>query len=537
MSLEQPPLLKTIGSVTSRSASALVKSGTTADLYSISSTSQDKASAFGGGGTLNSAWSAITSVPGVYIAPNQSGYVGAGSTLSIRGGDYNQIGDELDGIPVNRSFDNYPSGPVSSLGQQELQVYTGATPANAERPVSPGTSTKSSGREPHRHTGGTLDAGIGSPLFYNKLAFETGGANPSRTFSYYVGLGGQPRPALRRPVQRREPQPHLGLTADACRACPRRTSTRRPFPRASILRRARRMRTRRTADVRSVQLRDHGRQRVRAARRPTIATASSTSTSVLPRWERSKDDIQLLYDNNHITHPIYNSTNAAGGAAFLDAIGLVAPTYSDSYHMQIPYGTVLPQTYTGGGTSPYLFPLSPTGRAFNAPIPPNDGDVFVNNQAIAKVQYQRNFGTNAFLRLYGYAYGFNWLQVAPQSQWAGLNSFEPVLPSDYELNSHTRGVSLQFSDQITNKHLVSLQGSYTTASSLRYNNSGIGYSMSTPVGFLVNGNDPYSGVCYGAGGSVVVNGGQLRPERLRDANAHAGASGERHGHAGRRNVR
>ena len=77
--------------MTSRSAASLVRPGTTADVYSIGALVQDKASVLGGGGTLNSAWSAISSVPGVYIAPNQSGYIGAGSSaggsLSIRGGD------------------------------------------------------------------------------------------------------------------------------------------------------------------------------------------------------------------------------------------------------------------------------------------------------------------------------------------------------------------------------------------------------------------------------------------------------------------
>ena len=42
------------------------------------------------------------------VAPGQNGYIGAGASLSIRGGDYDQIGYELDGIPVNRAFDSYP---------------------------------------------------------------------------------------------------------------------------------------------------------------------------------------------------------------------------------------------------------------------------------------------------------------------------------------------------------------------------------------------------------------------------------------------
>jgi len=121
--------LKTIASVTSTAAGSLVKSGTTADVYSINAATQDKVSALGGGGALNSAYSAIASVPGVFVPLNQMGYF---QTVHIRGGDYVQVGYELDGVPVNRSFDNYPSGAASSLGQQELQVYTGASPANSE---------------------------------------------------------------------------------------------------------------------------------------------------------------------------------------------------------------------------------------------------------------------------------------------------------------------------------------------------------------------------------------------------------------------
>ncbi|MBV9409112.1 MAG: carboxypeptidase regulatory-like domain-containing protein, partial [Candidatus Eremiobacteraeota bacterium] len=87
LTLAQPARLQNIGRVSSRSASSLVKPGTTADVYSINAAAQDKASTLGGGNTLNSAWSAISSVPGVYIAPNQSGYFGAGAGVSIRGGD------------------------------------------------------------------------------------------------------------------------------------------------------------------------------------------------------------------------------------------------------------------------------------------------------------------------------------------------------------------------------------------------------------------------------------------------------------------
>src|ERR1700676_1840742 len=171
-------VLRTIGRVTSRAPSSLIKPGTVTDVYSLSSTQQDKIAAIGGGGNLNSAWSAIASVPGVFVLPNQAGYIGAGPSLSIRGGDYDQIGYESDGVPVNRAFDNYPSGPASSLGQQELQVYTGVPPANAEANGLSGFINQviRTGTYPGF---ANIDIALGGPAYYHKASFEIGGSSPN----------------------------------------------------------------------------------------------------------------------------------------------------------------------------------------------------------------------------------------------------------------------------------------------------------------------------------------------------------------------
>ncbi len=186
VSIRMTSALKTIAKVTSTAAGSLVKSGTTADVYSINAGLQDKVSAVGGGGGLNSAYSAIATVPGAFVPLNQSGYF---QTVHIRGGDYDQVGYELDGVPVNRSFDNYPSGAASSLGQQELQVYTGASPANSEGQGLAGFINQviKTGTNPGFGSGAL---GIGTPVYYHKASVEAGGASPNRLFSYYVGIGG-----------------------------------------------------------------------------------------------------------------------------------------------------------------------------------------------------------------------------------------------------------------------------------------------------------------------------------------------------------
>ena len=492
VSMQQAAKLRQIGSVTSRANSALVKPGTTADVYSIGALQQSKAASLGGGGTLDSAWSAITSVPGVFVLPGQNGYIGAGSgTLSIRGGAYDQVGYELDGIPVNRSFDNYPSNSLSSLGQQELQVYTGATPANAEASGLSGYINQviRTGTSPAYRS---IDLGIGSPTLYNKLNFETGGANPAHTFSYYLGLGLYNQNArfidqfngagvsrdFGVPLASCDPTAITPAIAPSCYspggadytnggATPAYVQGPAPYGNGAIA---------------TVQQRD------------SILNLHFG----LPQKNGGRDDIQVFYDNSHLTNIGLNSINDAGGAALLNAIG-AATTYGDGYQTTIPYGTLLGPSYTGGGVQTYLFPQSPNGRAFGAAIDPNLRDEFTNSQEILKIQYQKNFGSNAYLRVYGYTNYSNWLNNGPNSFNENYLGFDP---SDYIVASHSRGLSATFSDQINAQNLLSLQGSYTTATSVRFNNSGIGH-VNGAVGYLVDGNNPGSGVCYTPTGTAV----------------------------------
>jgi hypothetical protein len=493
VSIQQPQKLKVIGTVTSRAAAALVKPGTTADVYSINAVTQDKASGVGGGGNLNSAWSAISTVPGVFVAPNQAGYIGAGASLSIRGGDYDQIGYEFDGVPVNRAFDNYPSGSLSSLGQQELQVYTGATPANSEAEGISGYINQviRTGTAPASRN---LTLAIGTPTFYNKIAFEAGGANPARTFSYYIGAGAYNQNfRYYDQYNGASLQSTWGAPLGACDGVIRAPGCFSPSGRDYT----------------------NGGTTPAYALGPYMVAPGGVCCGVtglrdrdtvanfhfgLPRKDGNRDDVQLLYDNNFIGNPAYTSTNDMGGAAFLDMIG-AGHTYIDGYQFTgAPVGTLLPATYAGGGAVRYFFPQSPFGRPTFANIEPNRRDEFVNNQAIVKLQYQRNFGTNAFLRVYGYTYYSDWLQTGPQS--TNMN-YLGYVPSDYELHAHTRGVSATFSDQLNSQHLLSVQGSYTTSSTLRDNNSGIGQTGN--VGWLVSSAAPLSGVCYTNAG-LPVNG-------------------------------
>ncbi len=494
ITLSQPVKLQNIGRVSSRSASALVKPGTTADVYSVSAVQQDKASTFGGGGTLNSAWSAISSVPGVFISPNQNGYIGAGPGVSIRGGDYDQIGYEMDGVPVNRSFDNYPSSVLSSLGQQEVQVYTGAAPANAEANSISGYINQviRTGTAP---TTNNLTLALGTPTLYNKASFEAGGANPSRTFSYYLGTG-----AYNQSFRYGDQFNGASLSqlyGPPIAPCPAQVAG---GPAGCY-------------DPANGQSYTNGGTTPAYVNGPFNAFSQAyeqvRDTVVnlhfgLPQKGGGKDDVQLLWDYEHLGNFGYDSPNDLGGDNYLNNVGLGAPVFIDTYETQLPYGTLFPVGYGGAGANageaPYYFPFSSYGRPLFANIPGNDRDEYVNDQSIIKVQYQHNFGTNAFLRVYGYTYYSDWLNYGPNSTYSDYEAFDSP---DYELNSHTRGVSLQFSDQIASEHLISFQGSFTTANSTRYNNSFYGTGGGTTIGYLVNGNNPGAGICYEPNGTAV----------------------------------
>ena len=203
------PALKTIGRVAARGDGSLVRPGTTSDVYSVNAAGQKAAQSVAGSGSLNQAYGAIASVPGVSVPSGQQGWY---QSVYIRGGDYDQVAYEFDGVPVVRQSDFAPIVTLSALGQQEVQIYTGGTPATSNSSGLAGYINQviKTGTSPGY---ATVDGAIGAPQFYHFVSVETGGATPDRLFSYYVGLrGSKSNVSLCRPVQRRQ-RPAVFLSA------------------------------------------------------------------------------------------------------------------------------------------------------------------------------------------------------------------------------------------------------------------------------------------------------------------------------------
>ena len=474
-----PKTLKTIGTVRGRSTQELVRAGVVTDTYSINASTQERITGLGGGGSLNQAFSALAAVPGVYVPAGQSGWSQMAG-VTIRGGTHSQIGYEFDGVPVNVGINAFPGSNLSTLGQQEIQVYSGSAPLNSEAQGLSGFVNQVIKTGTYPGTA-SLDLGIGGPSFYHKAAFEFGGATKNRNFSYYVGfLGANQEFRVVDQFNGASQTSRYGHAYDVL-----------PCSGAS--------------DPKSMA-------GCYAATTPgglgvgpggfVYAPVNFLSPSSLQdrenianihigiphRGDGGKDDIQLLYQTGGITSPLYSSANDLGVAPYSYPVGYV-------YTGQV--GAILPATYAANVTKYYFPPAGLRGT-----IDPNLRDVQQNDQSIFKLQYQHNMGTTAYLRVYGYSLYSDFLFNAPNGASSpASNAFGE--PPDYKLWTHTSGYSAELADQISPKHLLLMQASYTHAPSVRDNNTSWANGKTKAFAAAVDSTNPTNGLCYTATGAVA----------------------------------
>ena len=171
--------VKTIGKVVTQRPSGLVRPGQTIDLYSVTPNQSQAAKPLAGPGGVDQAYGALATIPGVYVPQGQQGWY---QPIYMRGGDQDQIGYELDGVPVNRSYDNAPESMLSNVGQQELEVYTGGATASSEGQGISGyinQVVKTGSTTPFA----SATYALGFPTGYQKASFELGAAAQRQVFS------------------------------------------------------------------------------------------------------------------------------------------------------------------------------------------------------------------------------------------------------------------------------------------------------------------------------------------------------------------
>jgi hypothetical protein len=482
VNLSITPALKTIANVTARS-SDIVKPGTTSDIYSVNAAGAAAAQALIGPGGLNNAYGAIASVPGVAIDPGEQGWF---QTVHIRGGDIDQIGYEVDGIPVNRVYDNAPQTMLSSLGQQELQVYTGGTPASADAQGISGfiNQVVKTGTYPGF---AELSGGIGTPAFYHKASVEAGGSNPSRTFSYYVGLGaanqnyryidndngGPVSGSFFYPVNAVPGNNGFVYTGD----CSYYVGCAGPAP----------------IDPTNSLLFASGTAYGLAytAQRDNIVNLHFAVPHASGNGLR--DDFQVLWMTSEVQAQYYSSPNDLN-PAIAGCACTFGPLYWDDAYL---YQGSMMQALDPSKLAQYPFNSSPPHDFNNTFLPLDQRDTNDNGVAIAKIQYQHAFSSSAFARIYGYSLYSNWFIYGPNSASQPLYGAELA---DYEIPNHTAGVNVSLTDQISSQHLLTASAVYTATNLQRYSAGYFtGSSSSRPIALLTDSAQN----CYDKSGNQV----------------------------------
>ncbi len=512
--------LKTIAQVTSRSSLSPVKPGTTTDVYSVNPALTAAAAPIGGGGGLNNAYSAIATMPGAFVPPNQ---MGVNQTVYIRGGYYDQIGYEYDGVPVNRSFDNYPAHSASTLGQQELQIYTGGGPASSNATGLAGfiNQVVKSGTYPGFGTG---SARVGSPTFYHDLSVEAGGASPNRLFSYYAGISG-----FNQDFRYLDNSNGADLINEFPVTYPSNITTNLAFWPAVYP----------TCNPFDPNLYENpatsylwndpgcfgrlGPQFDNVSRINGREAVVNFHFGLPHRYDAGRDDIQLLYTSSAQYRQYYSSANDAQPLLnALEKIGYAYPPQWPDFYTY-PSGTkfLSPADVPVIG---YMFPGSPTNRCINqtgvgdsplpipngctgtdyAPLPNDYRDARWDTASIVKLQYQKNIGSNAYLRLYGYTFYSNTnrsgaVQQGITGPYGSVNL--GATNYDYEVGAHTRGAQLQFADQISDTNQIAATLNYVTATTLRYYNFNQYNTASQQVSNLTNGTQ-----CFAYTSGTLANG-------------------------------
>jgi hypothetical protein len=504
---------KEIAHVTSRSSLNQVKAGTVTDVYSVNAATAQAAATLGGGGGLNNAYSAIAAMPGAYVPADQ---MGVNQTVYIRGGYYDQIGFEYDGVPMNRSFDNYPAHTASTLGEQELQVYTGGGPAGANATGLAGfiNQVVKTGTYPGF---ATLTGNAGAPGFYHDLSLEAGGASPDRTFSYYVGISG-----TNTGVRYFDKNNGASLIGEYPVTYPGNITTNLSFWPAVYP----------SCDPSNPDLYDNpavdndslwNDPGCFSALTPNFGKTSSLQSRetvmnfhlALPhKHDGGRDDLQFLFTNSSEFEQYYSSADDAG------------PLYPDLITAGYAYQPQWPDFYTyPAGTAflapadtqviGYRFPGSPSARCTNLtgasdnplPIPgacpagtlaqmPYDvRDGRWDQASIMKLQYQKNIGSSAYARLFGYTFYSNTNRSGPDQDGItgpygsvnlGATNF------DYEVDAHTRGLQFQFADQLNATNQMSFTLNYVTSKTLRYYNFNDDNTGDAQVSNLTNGTQCFS---------------------------------------------
>jgi len=464
--LKMRQAVKTIGHITTTATASVVSKTITGDLYAVNARAiSSYQGSSGGAETLYSQNGVVGSLPGVtrFAVGAGPGYGGQGQ-LSLRGGAPDQVGYELDGVPLNRGFDIYNATTFNTNGLASLQVYTGGAPADAGRAMSGYINEViQRGKYPG---GADITAISGSPLFNHTLQADVYGGTPDSRFTYYVSTLAQNSYVN---FGDRNNLANTSFTVPAndpgCAA----------FNAGPAIIAGNTLNCSQ-ANILSTPVGFGGGASGAYGANP-FAAQRDTATNLNWSFEHNglNDNLQTLYVvGTGLDTPfgMYGTPGADPSQATTNFTGCAncwnAATGQTLWPTGFFYQGQVGQPYNPALVLPLSWPSSGgsiTGTAASGfqggPIPQNFEDSQSQQYSIEKVAYTRALTQESFLKLSGYKMYSYWTLDQP------INGF--VGATFYQLHDNATGATLDYENQINQQNLIKIVGDWSRDLTLRYN--------------------------------------------------------------------
>src|SRR5450755_3258007 len=439
-----------LGHVTATAQAGTVSKTVTGDLYAVNAAKINSYQGSAGGAeTLYSQNGVVGSLPGVVRSVGGGGTYNGQGTLSLRGGAYDQVGFELEGIPLNRGFDFFNGTALATNGLASVEVYTGGAPADSGRAMSGFINgTIQRGRYPG---GADFTGTLGGPSFGHALQVAIYGAAPDGRFSYYVSALSNNQ-GYNSGDKNNQDGHILNIPAND----PGCALFQANNPSSTI--------NCGVANNLSVPMGES------VFTNNTLPYNAARDTTANLHWTFQhgglSDDLQALLVNGTTGGPFPYSGGTLDPTFFNYEIGqgnvgsrLLWPT-GNSYSG--PLGGLYDGTKLGNLTWPTSGGANGNNPALpGAFIPVNFVDSQATQYSIEKLGYTRSLTDTSFLRVFTYALYSSWSIDEPTE---GLNG-----ATFYQLHDNATGITLNYQNQLNRQNLIKFDVDYSKDLTLRYN--------------------------------------------------------------------
>jgi hypothetical protein len=471
------PTVHVIGHVTTTATVTAVSKSTTGDLYAVNAKAiASYQGSAGGAETLYSQNGVVGSLPGVVRdVGTGGGYAGNGS-LSMRGGTTDQVGFELEGIPLNRSFDSANATSFVTNGLASLEVYTGGEPADAGRSMAGYINeTIARGKYPG---GADLTGVVGSPTYNHTVQMDAYGATPDTKFSWYFST--------------------LAINSDYS------FSNRHNLDNANI----------------DIPANDPGCADFNFINSLSVDCTKPQSYDVpisQAVWQGFINPSAAIRDNVLNLHEAVKHGDYSDDFQALYVVGTTGNGFPYSGSSLDPALADFP----AGPNGPILWPSGAlytgrVGQAYNpnsfltltwpsangstGPVPTGLVDDQNTQSSIEKLSYTHVINSSSFVRVYGYSLYSLWAFDQPTNPYVG-DSF-------YQLHDNATGYTMNYQNQLSQQNLLRVDLDYVKDLTLRYNYApdyiGEDAGPDANSGFLPNGNSG-TVLCYGGTTGDLTN--------------------------------